>query len=168
MTRYWFSRKYEINFLGIPKTGVTSICAMLDIDIDKDWGKSPVKNYNTFTVLREPIDRAVSAYYETLRRGTLSRGATIDDYITKINHCGFFDNHCEPMVNYFKDCEYVLIFEKGLTNQLNKLIPVNLVRHAENVTPQDKKIILNNEQRIRLEKIYARDIELYNYFLSNP
>ena len=40
LRRIWYSKKYKVNFLGIPKCGVTTVCKSLEIDIDRDYDPS--------------------------------------------------------------------------------------------------------------------------------
>ena len=75
---YLSNQKLELSYLQIPKCGVTSIRECMRLFIST---KEPM--YKTFTVIRNPKDRVLSAYHETLRRGTF-RGSFLS-FLQKID-----------------------------------------------------------------------------------
>lgn len=160
--RYWFSHAYKLNFLGIPKTGSTSIRKALQIHPENDWHKPPLRyDYPTFTVLRDPLSRVISGYKEAKRRGTLHTMADFTYCLDKIKSEGFFDEHLEPMHSYFIPCDNVLIYEKGLDKEVNKIAAVNLT--IENSSGYDIEVTKKEAETV--ENIYYLDYKLYNNYL---
>jgi len=130
LRRIWYSKKYKVNFLGIPKCGVTTVCKALEIDIDRDW--IPIRriliegipgnigaqfshyeynvtnDFKTFTILRHPVARLLSGWQECIRRGTYGPQVikvpfekSFEPFVNEILDRGFFDEHIEPMSKYF-------------------------------------------------------------------
>ena len=70
----WYSDKYKLCFIGIPKCAQTSIKDAFNMDKNEsNYFNLPdhVKNYALFCVLRDPIDRLVSGYLEVIKRAVI-------------------------------------------------------------------------------------------------
>ena len=121
----WVSDENKVVFFVIPKNASTAIrhSPLLKDSYRTTYEK--VKNkiddngYRTFTVLREPVGRFISAYYEVLRgnredniyntiinknyalkKGELSRFIY---FLEDIQKNGFFDSHIKPQVHFLTD-----------------------------------------------------------------
>jgi len=103
LIRYWNSQQYQVSFLGIPKTGSSTVRKILGIDTESEWSLQPEYS-QVFTVLREPTERIKSGYQECKRRRTLRPGTTcFGSFVKSIEQCDFFDEHIRPMSYYFND-----------------------------------------------------------------
>lgn len=156
MVRYWNSEKHKISYLGIPKTGSTSVRAALSIDVDRDWSVEP--KFATFTVLRHPTDRIKSAYMECKRRGTIKPGLSFTDFLKSL-HGGFFDSHTEPQSHYFRPVDRVWLF-----CDLDKLfVHFKVAPKRENIS-EPYRIDPTDEDMGYIYSIYGRDFILYQFY----
>ncbi len=69
----YISKKYNLIFIPIPKNGSTTIRKIKDLSFEQDTiekYRSDISKgaYNVFTVIRDPLDRLVSGYIETILR----------------------------------------------------------------------------------------------------
>jgi hypothetical protein len=120
----WINDSLKMNFLGIPKAGNSGVRKHLSMDRIENIDTAP--DYWTFTIIREPIERFVSAYIETMESceqypggrfkhdlklsrakvKVLSKMSILDpldkfeSYLEKIVRWGFFEFHCVPQVIY--------------------------------------------------------------------
>lgn len=159
----WTSKKYDIDFMGVPKCGVTTICNSLEIDMDKDWVYfKDWKARRVFTVIRNPYERILSGWRECLRRGT-TKATTFSHFVSQIDNEGFFDNHIEPIthyVQYFPRLMDYFILDETLMERLQQYIGFKFEVVTGNISkPYPKNI--NNLDRSTLERIYSRDFQLY-------
>lgn len=122
----WVSDKNKLVFFVIPKNASTSIrntglfnnCSnRASFEDVKDRIEN--EGYNTFAVLREPVERFVSAYHEVVRghrRDNPYNTALGKDFIDvneeparfalflkEIEKSGFFDSHLKPQVHFLTD-----------------------------------------------------------------
>ena len=81
LRRTWFDpagRDRRVAFVGVPKCGLTSTVARLQLDIDHDWmitGERDLPGYKYFSIVRNPLDRFISGWLEARRRGTTEHSA---------------------------------------------------------------------------------------------
>lgn len=156
MVRYWNSEEHKISFLGIPKTGSTSIRTALGIDVEKDWTVQP--KYATFTVLRNPIDRIKSGYMECKRRGTVKLDVSFSDFLKSLGS-GFFDNHTDPQAFYFRPVDRVWLFE-----DLDSLFSFFGVERKHENKSKPYEINETLEDLAIIYNLYGRDFILYEYY----
>lgn len=163
MIRIWHSHKHKINFLGIPKCGVTTVCKTLDINIDHDWNIRPDFGHKCFTVLRHPVERLASGWQETLRRGTCSE-QTFSGFVRKIEKDGFFDEHILPMSHYFikEWVDHVLILEADFGDNLRKLVKFDKIIEG-NASPIYGYSISRSALKT-IHRIYKEDYKLYGQY----
>lgn len=161
IVRYWNSEKYKISFLGIPKTGSSTVRAALGINPEKDWALKPAFK-KTFTILREPVKRLASSFKECQRRGTLRPGyeQTFTGFMFSVKDHGFFDEHAAPMSLYFKPVERVFLLEN--LGEVWEWLDIEPKKNF-NVSPP-YEVELNEDARAIIYEIYGRDFLLYNNF----
>lgn len=174
LRRVWISHKYKLAYNGIPKTGSTSVRAMLDMAPESDYrtvedykrDHELYSDYLLFTVLRNPILRAVSSYEECKRRGTLRhRRHTFEEFLHSIKDHGFFDEHARPQLYYYSAFdaeEYDLVFrlEDDLHGQLEKLTGTTLQKCRLNSSNLDEYRI-SQEAGELISDIYKNDFLIY-------
>lgn len=141
----------EVSFNQIPKCGTSTIRNSLG----ENYNQTNYAEFRSFTMIRNPKDRILSAYHETLRRGK-HRGSLLDLMIYIKKH-GHRDNHTEPIVNYLDDVDKVFIFPdyKGLS----KWVGFKIEGH-ENKTETNKDD-WNKQSLEILNELYQKDIELF-------
>lgn len=163
MIRVWHSHKHKINFLGIPKCGVTTVCNTLDINIDHDWNIRPDFNHKCFTVLRHPMSRLLSGWQETLRRKTCFED-TFEGFVNKIDKEGFFDEHIRPMSHYFVKewVDHVLILDKNYEENLRKLVKFDRMVKGNVSNGYNRSVSLTT--RSKIWEIYKEDYKLYGQY----
>lgn len=161
IVRYWNSHQYKVSFLGIPKTGSSTVRATLGINPERDWSLKP-RYKKTFTVIREPVERLASAFQEVLRRGTFRQGyeRKFSAFIFSLRDHGFYDEHAAPMSLYFQPVERVFLLE-NLTDVWQWLSIEKEVK--ANISPP-YNVELNDEARAEIYDLYGRDFMLYNNY----
>lgn len=188
---FWYSEEKKLAFFAVPKNASTALRnsigptdAKYYFDEGVELGDDVVK----FTVIREPVDRFVSAYLEVLKRAIIdcpgTRGKkfyTIRDekerfkeFINEIDKNGFWENHARPQSFYLSDkdgnildLDFVFNFNQ-IADGLDKMAEETGIRLTPKREwfhhPGDKQIVhsyIDDELRERIKKIYAKDFELY-------
>lgn len=178
---------YDINtnrlFIHIPKTGGSSINSVMGIKKGYDYlfsedsralqhlVPSRVKcilgdKFNDafkFTVIRNPLDRAVSDYLWIKERLIVNSFDSYLDLATSvINSGGYYDkkyyDHFRPQVDYFEGIDYDLVidfkkFREGVKRLFGKY-PPKLNKKREDYLPTDKQVK-------RCLGLYDDDYKLY-------
>lgn len=151
---YLSSQKLKVSYLQIPKCGVTSIRECMNLNLS-----TPNPIYNTFTVIRNPKDRILSAYHQALRRGTFN--GSFLECLQKIDYSGtFLDNHLEPICNYYKKVDKLFHFGnhfEEICNHYGFDIDFKIMNKTENYTDD-----YTYDSLSLFKKIYKDDIEFYN------
>lgn len=134
------SQKNKIVFIAIPKTGTRSIYrALIDNYDGIQWKVDHYrdipewcKGYYTFTVVRNPYERLVSAWWSTTQRGGKLKKAYINhlkDDLSLLNYCQnlkkFTYWHSQPQVIWLKNNRFdkIIRFENLKEEWLN--LPFN-------------------------------------------
>ena len=174
MRRYFISDKFNIALLNIPKCGMTSLCKALEINMQLDWvplgglhawdfknetgphHKDRLIGKKKIAVLRNPTERILSGWQECLRRGT-SKAKTFCEFVLQIKDQGFFDEHIEPMCEYWAEVDQAINFK-------------DIGKRFENVETLNKseeysKAMTNTTQML-LYQIYKQDYELYKRYFK--
>lgn len=119
----WVSEKYHLIFIPIPKNASTSIrnITLFEFHLDNYFRyQTRVENgeYKVFTIIREPLDRFVSAYIEVCERAysrSLSSHSLLQDFywekdpkkrfykFLKSSEQLFFDQHILPQSYFITD-----------------------------------------------------------------
>ena len=122
----WVSDKNKLVFFVIPKNASTSIrnttlfknCSNRTTFEDVEY-KIKNENYSTFAVLREPVERFISAYHEVVRghrednpydTARDKQFIKFDEepkrfnlFLKEIESSGFFDSHLKPQMHFLTD-----------------------------------------------------------------
>tara|TARA_R110002072_G_scaffold301667_1_gene481924 strand:- start:1703 stop:2371 length:669 start_codon:yes stop_codon:yes gene_type:complete len=121
----WVNHENKIIFFVIPKNASTSIrkSILMSDSYRTTYSllqkKVNVGEYTTFTVLREPIERLVSGYYEVIRGNkednpyntvANKKFINIDNeperficFLEEIEESGYFDSHIKPQIYFLSD-----------------------------------------------------------------
>ena len=132
-----------------------------------------IKDYKSFTVIRNPINRIKSSYIEVLRSATpeikskkfYNMKEGIPRYIEFLNELerGFFDCHVESQSYYLDNMEldHILILE-NIQSDIKCISNTTLpqLRNSPPYRPLDK-FFTSPEVVDRIKHIYKSDIELY-------
>ena len=194
----WVNHHNKLIFFVIPKNASTAIresplmkdsyrttFSLLQDEVDLD-------KYTTFTVLREPIERFVSAYYEVLRghrHGNIYDTIADKDFVyirrepdrflyflREVYRNGFFDTHLKPQFHFLSDnnkeiiMDHYLFFDNIAEDYSNfcKLYDISYDLPNKNYFIKNQKLILlefimSNKNILNIvKKIYKRDIMLYD------
>lgn len=189
----------KIIFYGITKNASTSFRISMDGDVYHDnysfWekeGAENIKDYKKFTVLRNPINRVVSAFFEVIKRPInakdkefftrFSDTKRFEGFIDEVEK-EFFDVHTRPQTwfltnrntNKFIDMDYYLSFE-SLSEDFAKMnSELDLGFELIHLNQKDKKKeleILNylktNEHLLeKVKRIYKDDFNLIEKIEKN-
>lgn len=186
---FWYSEQKGIAFFAVPKNASTALRNSLGTTEAGYHSEFELPNDTVkFSVLRNPVDRCVSAYIEVIKRATVDCKETIDkpfyriseskkrfiSFLDEIETNGFWENHAQPQTFYLTnsdgsliDLDYIFIFE-DLQNGLNRmaeetgkqLLPKREWFHS----PQQKKSVhdyIDSDIEERIKRIYKLDWELY-------
>jgi len=188
---YWYSEQKQLAFFAVPKNASTALRnsmgptdARYYFDSETKLSEQAVK----FSVLRNPIDRCVSAYIEVIKRVTVDCLETIRKpfykipegkarfvgFLDEIETRGFWENHAQPQTFYLSnnqeeliDLDYIFIFEK-LREGLDKMAEEtgkNLTPKREWFhSPEHKQMVhsyLDEDIKSRIKQIYKKDWDLY-------
>lgn len=145
------------------------------------------KEYKTFTVLRDPLYRSISSFFEVLRCRTdgldpeflrnaeylklYKSNKLTESFVEFVNELkkNFFDEHAFPQYWFFKDknldlskdIDYFLNFDKGIQNEFNQMMSSfnKNIKISSNKRPslQNQKDILN--KFIQSNDTVRKDIE---------
>jgi len=159
LRRYWNGNAPApglVSFLGIPKAASSSVRAAIGADPNKDWTEQPA-HPTTFTVLRCPVERTISAYFECVRRGTMH--GTFDVFIDVLDRRGpVFDPHVFPQADYFEPVEQVFSVEN--IHLLWSWLGVPAGRPL-NVTPDCRRPVITKRHLNVIFSTYEQDFLLY-------
>jgi hypothetical protein len=187
----WYNTNNKINFIAIPKNASTSIRNGLNL---KSMGNyftvsEDFKNeYKNITVLRNPLERIVSAYLEVLIRlhdgpktgekKFFHMSESIDrfrEFISELER-DTYDAHVEPQYFYISDnggnilpFYKILKFEKIMEDFKDLKDELKLkenLPHLNSKPQQRKNMVYSYLQQDptlieRIRKIYEKDFELY-------
>lgn len=184
----FFNKENDILYVNIPKCASTSIRKTISVKWINWIKDSEYKEKYSFTVIREPIKRIVSGFFESKKRGHTDCRQNqnykyfhiknnIDSFIQFLEDIQtiFFDAHITPQVYFIEDenksynwINDFLIFEK-LNNDWN-IINNKLKNKKElkflNKTRKSSDVIefLNRNEKYKklIEDIYFEDFKLYN------
>ena len=197
----WISDERQIIFIHLTKTGGSSIEKILkqqpDFRLLKDkiltdysqWKsmvkyepelEEKVKTYTVFTVVRNPVDRFVSAYndffHTRYKQSYVDADVSIDNAINNMQVMkgqfrGFFAHACVPMVDSLPELSYItyiirfehyakelnqVLMELGI--EYNKQLPhVRKSRHVVGRSQLDRK------QRKKLYEYFKEDYIAFGY-----
>lgn len=159
LIRYWNAPSLNLSYLGMPKAGSSSVRAAIGAHPENDWTLEPTEK-TTFTVLRHPVARTVSAYVETLRRKT--HWGTFSEFLRRLQDVGWFDEHTIPQADYFRPVDRVFILEAG---DVWDWIGVDREPRENRTTWRDGKKPVPTSEEIRIiRKLYSHDFELYRKY----
>lgn len=183
----------KIQFLAIPKTGSISLkdfCVYNNIPIiwhRRDLNHTRERIYNhdlLFCVLRNPVDRVISAYY-FLKNGGINQMDKDEwnKYAAKFENINDFieenlelvvkeQMHFRPQYKWLENMEREILFDKieflnfenleqDLSDfQINHGLKPFKIEHKNKSRKDD--VELTNESISKIEKIYYKDYELLN------
>jgi hypothetical protein len=175
----------DICFIGVPKNASTSFRNSFNIKGSLDNYLNPknkkIKDLKLVTVIRDPLDRVISGYLETIKRcekNTINKkffkmDESKERFIEFLNELeiGFFDCHIEKQCFYMTDnnnnlLPFDLIIDLGEFGSSVKKLNKNPTR--TNVSQIDKKKMvkdyLDDTLISRINTIYKEDFELYKKF----
>ena len=191
MSSIWVNHDTRLIFLGVPKNASTSIRKSLKFNEGLENQKKSLNpkikelsDYKAFSIIRNPIKRFVSAYYETLKRK--ERGAQMQPYfrmagsgkfiqfITDVEN-SFFDGHvvtqysCISDNDKLLDIDFIIDFD-CIEEQLikEKIVPSNFHLRKNNIGNNsgidDIECLLESREdlRNRISEIYKKDFYIYN------
>ena len=111
---FWKNDKSKIILLSIPKNASTTLrSAFKPCEMQEDYFNFNKGNFTTVVVLREPLDRLVSGYFEVLKRATEDSPKTLNKAFYYIKdpvkrfyafidelHVDMWDAHIAPNLLY--------------------------------------------------------------------
>ncbi len=142
--------------------------------------------YYKFTVVRNPWDRIVSAYFFLKAGGfntndkewfnrNLAKYESFEDFVSNWVQPGNIDRyiHFRPQYKLISACGMIMVDKvykienmNQVIEDLNKKLGTSLKPTHQNKTQQrdnDYKQYYNDKTRAIIEKVYRKDIELFNY-----
>lgn len=149
--KIYYTHKYKLNYLFIPKCGSTTIKAAFELkEFMSQLASDPLKyDYEIFAVVRNPVSRFMSAYNEIKKQYGFD---SPDDLIAKIMVDGWFDHHIEPQIDFLLNCSVGEVWFMPITQ---------LSGHIKDWTGKDQDK-LNTSVRERPSKGLANKIrEIY-------
>jgi len=179
----WYNN--DLCFIGIPKNASSSFRQSFNVGGSLDNYLNPknkkIKDLKLVTVIRNPLDRVISGYLETIKRcekNTINKkffkmAESKERFIEFLNELeiGFFDCHIEKQCFYMTDNDnnllpFDLIIDFYEFDDSVKKLNKNPIR--TNVSQIDKKKMvkdyLDDTLISRINNIYKEDFELYKKF----
>lgn len=176
-----------INYIHIPKTAGSSIIGALSvkknvrtighgvnfgvIDLDQIKFKDAKSNDFTFTVVRNPYDRFISAYNYLkfggikteldLRYSEILNSMSLDEFIDRLPEFINIIIHFVPQY-LFVDTNTQIFRYETLSSDLRKIGVTKIPK--SNITKNKEISKLNEEQKQKIAKIYEKDFEIFCYF----
>lgn len=150
------------------------------VDIEKYIGHDKFSTYTKIAVCRNPYTRFVSEFH--WRKMHFERDLTVDILLNRIENvvhnkdyydikkCRFGD-HFIPQSEFIFDSDGIMVIDHLFRFENFKEIDEYLIQEYgckkcpkdNQSVPQDKKIILTQEQKNRIYNLYQRDFELLGY-----
>lgn len=174
----------DICFIGVPKNASSSFRQSFGVGGPDNYlnpKNKKIKDLKLVTVIRDPLDRVISGYLETIKRSeknTVNKkffkiGESKDRFIEFLNELevGFFDCHIEKQYFYMTDNDnnllpFDLIIDFGEFGSGVKSLNKNPI--TTNISPTGKKNMvkdyLDDVLIGRINSIYKEDFELYKRF----
>lgn len=189
----WINEKYKVLFCGIPKNASTSLRGSFLLRENSQYSRMTYKDflgqishpeeYFTFTCLRDPIKRLISAYWWLIQgaqgdnpynnlgsRGIVEirdQGDRFASFVDTIEKDGFFDLHIRPQIHF-------LTTESGESIKINKYLFIDsldadfshlcsLLETRNHITKEEK---LNKAPRENINSS-IRPLDLINIVNSN-
>lgn len=150
-------------------------------DYIKFFGNKRYKNFVKFSIVRNPYDRLISEYYWSKPKLNIGykSNKTFDYFLNEVEdivtnkkyELTIYHNHFIPQYEFICDSsDNIMInklfkfeeFEK-IINFLNKKNYDLRKKKNFNVSKNDKKIILNNNQKNKIYELYKKDFEIFKY-----
>lgn len=163
MIKVWYSHKHSCQFIGIPKTGSSTVRKSLDIKDENFYLTtldSKLKlNYPCFTVIRHPYPRLVSCYNELQRMQIPRSLVSFDQFVDNTNMFGYFNWHLYPQ-HWFNHPQISKFYtlENGL---LDFMLDFDLPElKIANTTPTNNNV-LTDEIKAKIDLLYGQDLKLY-------
>jgi len=190
----WASDSDKLIYVGIPKAASCSMRFALDVGnhgmksiIAMENLPDARKNYRKFTIIREPLNRFISAVFESFKRTETppklmqlktvkNPPEVINKYLTILEEDGFIEVHTAPQIGFLYskkgelfDFDRILIFE-NLTADFNKMCSdFGIKKDLKKKNVGDKKKIQATLEAIkknpkiieRIKILYQEDFEFY-------
>jgi hypothetical protein len=138
---------------------------------------SPRKNYKYITTLREPLERAISNYYDYQKSNHNVKDLTLEEYLLQIpkniitiQMCGFGIESKKEAIEIIKK-DYLLAKPiqriASFYNYLSVLLEKPIVISKENINVNKKEIYISEDFKREFELKHDLDYEIYNRALDN-
>lgn len=177
----WYNDK--VCFIGVPKNASVTIREGLNLNRVSNYltNRDSLNHLKLISVIRNPLDRFLSSYYELDKRGKLNMDNIRDrkfynmteskerfiQFLSEVEE-EFFDCHVEEQVFYLTD-------ENGNTLPFDELIEFDrlsesnyVITDKKNPSPNDfKKMVLNyldDDLIERIKKLYKND---FNFIVND-
>jgi len=177
------------NALGLLRSGCENGYGYKDIDgrpvalqhllpdgIRKIIGEEAFSRYTKFTVCRNPYNRIVSEYHWRVCN-KIGRVRSFDGFLDEVenviknNLYNNYSDHFIPQSDFIYDSEgnqmvdHLFRFEKldKVEQFLQDNFGTDKLKRLETSVPSREKIVLTNEQKERVYKLYERDFILLGY-----
>ena len=184
--------KKNYYYLHIPKTGGhTTRYVLRPLNCWKKFYHKPLlekPEAYTFTTIRNPLDRLVSAFFYLSQGGTnkgdegdskrFNISGSFDEFVYRMNSDPKYylrQQHLKPMMRYINNVEYIDHFiafdnlEKELISLYKMIIgkePLKIPHHNSSKHKHFETYYTENTRKI-VENIYREDVELYQKVLTN-
>lgn len=197
--------KHQLVFIAIPKTASTSIWWLLRnrtdgfdthwhytyLDLYKTHDKDVVDSYYSFSVVRNPYTRFISAYKQFSCEGEKYHGLSPYEVLKKLQiafqlvhtdsqewttavEMNFIPQYVFTHIRGIQVVDKLLRYEslsdewESFTTFQNERVKISnlsseLPRHNEPVNKS--QIILTDEEKKMIQKLYKKDFELFSYIM---
>lgn len=146
-------------YLRIPKTGSTTI-----VDLIGGTGRQLTtltgEDINIFTVVREPLARAISMYQEC-KRSNHRKTRTLTEWLDKVEEEGFYNNHASEQMKYIETIKQV--FENVTLIAMDDIL--KNVSQRLNASTEEIEVMPWEEDTIRI--LWARDFKMWDYVTAD-
>lgn len=174
----------EFCFIGVPKNASTSFRQTFKVGGNIDNYLKPknpnILNLKLVTVIREPLDRVISGYLESINRrekNTINKNffkmveskERFIEFLKELEN-GFFDCHIEKQHFYVTNNDGVLLpfdiiidfdnFNQEINDLNKKAIKTNISSKNQK---QFVKSYIDEDVLNKIKKIYKEDFELYKH-----
>jgi hypothetical protein len=170
--KIFWSRRYKMYYLQIPKSGCTTIKHQLGCKVS-DWQTvdEPINDkYKILIGVREPFGRFISGYWEMKRLRQISDDTSFDHFVEMCESRGLWHDHLWHQTYYIEECitsipltqQYdFFVWDDDLTEKLRGILEEPDLQDIRLNKTENNIVWFTHEIMQKVRKMYKDDFTLY-------